>query len=116
MDGERSVDLELGFAAGVHGAANPRRHETDLGKPGALQDVLMHPFIASAAAAIAAGGVDDDFSGGCAGGRIETNRPALYPECSVNGMQHVAQSECGVAFGGGDVEHGLSLRVADQNG
>ena len=62
MDGERSVDFDFRFAVFDHGPADARGDETDLGILLAFENVPMHLLVASAVAAIAAGGVDGDFS------------------------------------------------------
>ena len=93
MNREDAVHLHLRLAFGRHLALHAIGTEGDFGIFGALQNAGVHALVARRAAALAAGGIDDEFAGCLAGLRVEAQRAALQLETPVDGVQQAAEGE-----------------------
>ena len=99
-EGEGSVDLEGGVAGGIEGSGEACGGEGDGFVGRGFEFVVGHAVVASRVAALAAQGVDEDGTGGFAGGRVEGDVSLLKVEGAVDGVEGVAEGEVDFAVGG----------------
>src|SRR5712672_2644026 len=99
MHGENALDLDSRLALVCHRALNMLRCENDVRVFRALQNVLVHFFIATVAAALAAGGVHNKFACGGPGSIVKLYAAALQMKVAVNGVERGTHGEVDFGLG-----------------
>ena len=84
--------------------------KSDLGIALALQHLFVHLLVARMIAALAAGGIHNDFAAGVSGLRIESNAATLQLEGAMDGVQHVSQRPLDFGLGGIKINCNLLCR------
>lgn len=74
---QRAMEFQVGRAGEANGSFDLGWAKNDFGEFGGLEDFFVHAGVAGGVAALAAGGEDDDFTGGFAGLRIEMEHAAF---------------------------------------